>query len=49
MDEAKGCYMVLPLATAGRGNGVNIEMYIVGFAVFEVWATAGATPPARTR
>ena len=37
MDSANGCFMVLPLAIAGRGNGVNIEMYVVGFAVFQVY------------
>jgi Flp pilus assembly protein TadG len=37
MSSADGCLMVLPLASAGRGNGVSIEMYIVGFGVFEVY------------
>jgi Flp pilus assembly protein TadG len=37
LDSANGCLMVLPLATAGRGNGVNIEMYVVGFGVFQVY------------
>ena len=49
MDEALGCYMVLPLATAGRGNGVNIEMYIVGFAVFEVWGNGKGNTPCKTK
>jgi hypothetical protein len=37
MESADGCLMVLPLASAGRGTGSSIEMYIVGFAVFEVY------------
>lgn len=37
LASANGCFIVLPLATAGRGNGVNIEMYVVGFAVFQVY------------
>ena len=37
LASADGCLMVLPLVTAGRGNGVNIEMYVVAFGVFEVY------------
>ena len=37
LTSADGCLMVLPLATAGRGEGVSVEMYVVAFGVFEVY------------
>jgi hypothetical protein len=37
MDVAEGCLVVLPLISEGRKQGANIEMFVVGFGVFEVY------------